>query len=607
MAGEVDPNEGAPTQPVMDPAEVPAAVSPGEGRESRHEVGDESPDGAGGRSDRPGRGPHIDEQDDPRVTRGMLDRWEWWLLAAFALSSMAALGPLLFKGRVLTGSDGLYPPDQLQYLTWIRQAGEHWLIGNEFDFRADNRAFLHPGFLISGLVYKFTGLSLQASYLAVWKPVAVLLVFFGFRQYVRALVPAGWPARVALFLALFAVMPWSAIFKQAGASPQRMYTFDFISGEMWTGQMLLGYLMTAVAVGLMPFVLLGVEKVREGGGWGLLAACSLGALTVMWLQPWQGAELLLIIVFVELWRLWRRRVRIDPRLLVVLAAGAAPAVYYAVLGQVDDSWRQASEANRAGAQDLWEWPFWAVALSLAPLALPAAVGLFGGAQRWQSVALRFWPLAVLIVYLQPFGTFPYHSIQGLVLPLAILAVQGFTTRRPSWLPGGRAWWVIPVLFVLTVPGTLHKLRLIRNNIHNVAYPYYIFDGEQEALRFLEDHPAPGGVLTNTYGGVLVPPHSGRESYLGQFSWTPSWDMRATIAEDFFAGRLSPRSARAFIRRSGARFVFQECKGRIQPPLPIGPSFAPLVQSQHDFGCARVYVLKPYSGAVRVGKRVGKAR
>lgn len=567
-------------------------------------AGVEEPTAAASPEELPAR---TDEERDPRVSGGPLDGWEWGLLAAFALASMAALGPLLFKGRVLTGSDGLFPPDQLQYLTWIRQAGAHWLIGNEFDFQADNRVFLHPGFLISGLVHRLTGLSLQASYLAVWKPVAVLLVFVGFRAYVRRLVPAGRPAHVALFLALFAVMPWSAIFKQLGSSPQRMYTFDFISGELWTGQMLLGYLMTAIAVGIMPLVLLGVERFRDGGRWGLVAACAAGALLLMWLQPWQGAELLLIVFIVEIWRFWRDRVTPDPRVLIVLAAGTLPAIYYAVLGQLDASWKLASEVNRAGAQPLWEWPLWAVALSLAPLLLPAMLGWWGGAKGWQSVAVRVWPFAVLVVYLQPFGTFPYHSIQGLVLPLSVLAVQGFTTRRPGWIPRPRIWWVIPVLVFLTVPGTLHKLRLIRNNIHDVAYPYYIFDGEQRALEFLESHPAPGGVLTDTYGGILVPPHAGRESWIGPFSWTPSWDLRATVTEDFFAGRLSPSASRRLIRKSGARFVFQECKGRIQPPLPLADKIGYLQESRHDFGCARVYVLKPYSGAQRVGKRIGGAR
>jgi len=38
--------------------------------------------------------------------------------------------------------------------------------------------------------------------------------------------------------------------------------------------------------------------------------------------------------------------------------------------------------------------------------------------------VRLWPLAALIVYLQPVGTFPYHSFQGLAIPLGILPTAG---------------------------------------------------------------------------------------------------------------------------------------------------------------------------------------
>ncbi|MCX6387384.1 MAG: hypothetical protein NTX07_01480 [Solirubrobacterales bacterium] len=89
-----------------------------------------------------------------------LDWFEWICFAALAGLSMVVLGPLLLKGRVLSGADGLFPPDQLQYLTWIREAGDHWLIGNRFDMRTDHRVFLHPGFLLSGLVHRWLGASL---------------------------------------------------------------------------------------------------------------------------------------------------------------------------------------------------------------------------------------------------------------------------------------------------------------------------------------------------------------------------------------------------------------------------------------------------------------
>src|SRR5215211_683630 len=95
-------------------------------------------------------------------------------------------------------------------------------------------------------------------------------------------------------------MPASALvaWSNWGGNP-RQYTFDFISGEMWTGQYLWGYLMTAIAVFLMPLILLGIEAWRAGGHDRLLWLSALGSLIVFWLQPWQGATLVLIVIPVE--------------------------------------------------------------------------------------------------------------------------------------------------------------------------------------------------------------------------------------------------------------------------------------------------------------------
>ena len=535
-----------------------------------------------------------------------LDWFEWVCLAVLAGLSMVVLAPLLLKGRMLSGADGLFPPDQLQYLTWIREAGDHWLIGNRFDLRTDTRVFLHPGFLISGLVHRWFGVSLAVSFIAIWKPLAVAVAFIGCLAYTRRLLPQRWPARTGLAMALFLVMPWSGLAKTTGwGGPPGQYQLDFISGELWTVQTLLGYMMTAVAVFAVPLVLLGLEKARSGGRKWLLFACSLGGAWVMWLQPWQGGELILIVVLVELWRKIRSEEELAWRFIPVLAATAVPAVYYAWIGATDPAWKLASVANKAGAQPLWNWPLWMVILTIGPLLIPAALGLRAKAEDWQEVAVRVWPIAVLIVFFLPIGTFPYHSVQGLTLPLSILAVQGFTVNRPAWVPRPHAFWVVPLLALAIIPGTAHKVRLVRNNIHNVAYPYYIFPGEEAALRWLEQDPRTGGVLASSYGGLLVPPYSGRETYIGPFSWTPSYELRAHVTGAFFNDELKPSAAQRFVKSTGARFVLQECQGRVQPPASLLREIGPLVLQIKNFGCARVYVLKSTPRIEKVSRRVGR--
>src|SRR5437763_484144 len=127
-------------------------------------------------------------------------------------------------------------------------------------------------------------------------------------------------------LGVFAVMPAcaSVAWTHWGGRP-RQYTFDFISGELWSGQYLWGYLFTALAVFLVPLILLAAESWRaeRGPAWKLVLA-GLGAIAVMWLQPWQGGTLALIVIAVEAWRWLRTRERPAWSLAVVPVAAALP-------------------------------------------------------------------------------------------------------------------------------------------------------------------------------------------------------------------------------------------------------------------------------------------
>ena len=176
---------------------------------------------------------------------------------------MLVLAALLTKGRALTGADGLLASDQLQYFTWIRQAGEHGLVGNEYDLAPDHRVFLHPGFLLSGPAARGTGHHACRSATCCGSRSRSASCSGGVLRYVRRLLPPGGARHAALILGLFAVLPASALVAWTGwGGKPRQYTFDFIAGELGSAQYLWGYLMTAIAVALMPLVLLAVEDWR---------------------------------------------------------------------------------------------------------------------------------------------------------------------------------------------------------------------------------------------------------------------------------------------------------------------------------------------------------
>jgi hypothetical protein len=512
-----------------------------------------------------------------------LDAFEVCCLAALAAISVAVLVPLALQGRPLSGADGVLAPDQFQYFAWIREAARHGLIGNRFDLAPGSRPFLHPGFLISGLVHRLTGASVPVTYL-LWKPVAVGVTFAGCLLYVRRLLPPGGQRRAALAIALFSVMPAACVVAWTHwGGNVRNYTFNFISGEMWTGQYLLGYLMTAIAAFLIPLVLLGIESWREHRRRGRLALLAAATLTVFWLQPWQGAVLVLVVAGVEALRFVRTREPPPAGLALIPAAAALPALYYYLLSVKDPSWRLAAEANSEGALTIWSWPWWAIVLTLFPLAIPAALAYRLPAPSWQEQAVRAWPPAALLVYLAPIGTFPFHAVQGLALPLGILAVQGVASVRPHPRPA----LVVAVLALLIVPGTVHKLQVARDNVRAPLYPYYVDPDEGRALDALEADRRPGGVLAPEYSSNLVPYRTGREAYVGGVSWSPHWFSRLRTANALFQGRLGDEPARAFVRRTRARFLLSDCR----PSVDLSTQLRPLIARVRRFGCATVYELR----------------
>jgi hypothetical protein len=492
------------------------------------------------------------------------------------------LGALLvrvwIRGGYVAGADGFLVADPLQYLDWSRQAGEHVLIGNRYDLAPGPRSFLHPGLLVSGLAYRL-GAAPAVAYL-LWKPVAVAALFAGSLAWMRRILTRRDDRRLGLVLALFACSPVAAVvgWGHLGDAGDKL-SMDFVTGELWTGSYLWGYVFTAIAVGLLPLGLLAYERGHAGGGRRWLMSAGGAGLLCAWLQPWQGVTFALVLVAAEGVAVHRGRSagRAVRDLAGPLAATAAPLAYYLLLSLLDASWKLAGEAN-----DLPRWPWWALLLGPLPLALPAAFAYRLPAADFAAVALRAWPLAALVVYFQPFGTFPFHAFQGLSIPLAALAVLALRARlgeRPVRLAPA-----VAVVVGLCAVGTAYRAQQLADAVHLARQPFFLVDGERAALRYLDGLPERGGVLAPVYSGILVPAYTGRETWVGAGSWTPDQPRRADEAEAFFAGRLEAHAATALVRRSRARFIYSDCHGRAD----IAAELASVAGAPRRFGCATVW-------------------
>jgi len=114
---------------------------------------------------------------------------------------------------------------------------------------------------------------------------------------------------------------------------------------------------------------------------------------------------------------------------------------------------------------------------------------------------------------------------------------------------------------------------------------------------LSADPRPGGVLAPAYDGHMLPYKTGREVYVGALSWTPDWDLRVRLTQKLFEDGMPAAQARHFVRATGARFVFTDCRPGLRD---LDADLRPLIAQVRHFDCATLYVLRRHPGTVLLG-------
>jgi hypothetical protein len=500
-----------------------------------------------------------------------------WLLVSLVLQS----GP----DHVWTGTDGPFIGDQMQFVGWIADASHHLLVSNPFQSSNTAGVYLHPGVLLSGLLVRL-GLRPTTVFL-LWKPVGVAALFGAVLWYTRSLLRKVSHRRAALVLALFFISPVAWLTQYVhGVSPMDRLGFQAFTTEMWPGLYLWGYPFTVLSVALMPLTILFYERDRRDRRLGLWA--PLCGLFCAWLQPWQGGTLLVILVICE-GILWWKTKKVHMTLLAINGAAIfGPLAYYAILGRVNSAWAQAGHVN------LIAFPYWTLALVLVPLGIPALLAYRLPAATFQDIALRIWPVVALGVYglisVFNIGTFPLHAMQGISIPLAVLAVIGASSLRLPWTSLRRLCIGIVLVAVLVAPSLSNELNealaVGRPTFFGTGEPYFITSSEQSALKYLQIDREPGSVLAPIYLGQLVPALTGRRTWLGIASWTPDFINRIVVANDLFSDHLPTKRAVRLVESSGARFLLSDCEAN----SPLGKTLAPILISEKRFGCSTVYTV-----------------
>ena len=504
------------------------------------------------------------------------------MLVAFGAVSVWVLGLDLWQvfvhGRHWTGTDGLFLTDQMQYLAWISDASHHLLVSDLFVLRSTPADYFQPLVVISGAIAAL-GVAPWVAFI-LWQPVAVLAAFGAVRAYVRRSLAGRWERRAALALALF-FGSWGVL------------------GDLWLPFLSWGYPFALIAVVAMLGALLLYDRARADlrVAWG---PPLLGALTSS-LHPWQGEEVILIVIGAEV---LLRAGGSEPatRRLALPAATvigtALPLAYLAILGRLDPAWRLARDASHH------TYSLTSIALALAPLLVVAAFAYRGRPRSFLALATRAWPLAAVAVYVlseSSLSATPLHAFTGITIPLAVLGVEG--VQRAGWgrVPARFALAVLAVA-AATIPASEYELRVATYYAAPATgNASFVSRSMVRALDYLKGDPEPGGVLTRAYLGVIVPGATGRHTYVGGCQWSqPRCPRRVIGARALLGDAMRPRAARAFVLGTTARFVLSGCNwGR-----NLATALAPITVSVHRFGCARVYQITVESaGADSIGSSI----
>jgi hypothetical protein len=314
------------------------------------------------------------------------------------------------------------------------------------------------------------------------------------------------------------------------------------------------------------------------------------ALFCSWLQPWQGATVILVILVSEAF-LWRRGQRTFPALPVVTVASATlPLGYYFLLSHFDATWKLSNQVNFS--QDL---PTGDLLVTILPLAVLAVLAYRSIPVTFQAIAVRVWPFGVFVImrFIQGahVGTFPKHSLQGLSIPLAVLAIIGAGRLRLGLPAATRVILgtvIVAGLIGLPVARELDNARSFATPTIFGSEPFFIHPSEKDALNYLNRTPVSGAVLSAVYLGQIVPAETGRKTWVGIVGWTPDYQGRVALANQLFSGKLSQSASIDLVRSTGARFLLSDCQNRAN----LIPLLHSILRSVRRFGCATVYILRP---------------
>jgi hypothetical protein len=186
---------------------------------------------------------------------------------------------------------------------------------------------------------------------------------------------------------------------------------------------------------------------------------------------------------------------------------------------------------------------------------------------------KVWLLVSLGLAYAPWINWRWHLINGIQIPLSVLATQGLRRtlflrillrRRRTRKGAGRRWVPLPpalaaaMLVILGACCLISRSFLIhyRDEVTSVEYPTYLTSHELAAMSYLRGEvPRDALVLASYNTGNYLPRMSGQRVFLGEDKLTANYEERMSQVRKFFSPDETDGSRLELLQRFGIGYVF----------------------------------------------------
>lgn len=217
---------------------------------------------------------------------------------------------------------------------------------------------------------------------------------------------------------------------------------------------------------------------------------------------------------------------------------------------------------------------------------------------------KAWLLAVLVVAYFPKFNWRWHLLNGVQIPLAILATQGLrrtafrTILRHRW-PAIAPWWrrilqgrpgvmaATALTIALCCLGSVNLMLTYRHEATQVVEPTYLPKAEVAALEWMSREMPREALVLSTYStGNYIPRLSGQRVFIGEDKLTEGVDSRQAEVEGFFRSGWSDAERIDLLRRFGVDYVFYGSEERKLGTYDL--SRASFLRPVHQVGDVQIF-------------------